>query len=146
MDGFDDFSNGEGTTRVESVGDEMLEVRSAFTTTPAKRKRKACQHEQSDSSMGVESLWLAQNASTKEQEETSELRESEEDDDIKNGDKLEGNSSSNCDFSYFKDKAFFLMFEDDSSHHCKNIIVGRGGRVEEFFNVQKVTDLVVNNC
>ena len=40
--------------------------------------------------------------------------------------KLEGNSSSNCDFSYFK--VFFLMFEDNGSH-CKNII---GGIVEEF--------------
>lgn len=38
-----------------------------------------------------------------------------------------------------------LMFEDDCSH-CKNIIVGLGGRVGELFDVQKVTDLVVNNC
>ena len=36
------------------------------------------------------------------------------------------------------------MFEDDSSH-CKNIIFGLGGRVEEFSDVQKVTDLLVNN-
>ena len=56
--------------------------------------------------MGEESLWLAQNASIKEDEETSELRDSEDDDDIKNGDKLEGNSSSNCDFSNFKVKPF----------------------------------------
>ena len=63
-----------------------------------------------------------------EHEETSELRDGEDDHDIKNDDKLEGNSSSNCDFSYFKDKAFFLMFDDNGSH-CKNII---GGIVEEF--------------
>ena len=146
MDACDDFSHGEETTRIESVGDEMFEFRSTFTSTPAKRKRKACEREPSDSSMGEESLWLAQNASIKEDEETSELRDSEDDDDIKNGDKLEGNSSSSCDFSFFKDKAFSLMFEDGSSHHCKNIVVGLCRRVEELFNVQKVTDLVVNNC
>ena len=57
------------------------------------------------------------------------LELSEDDHDIKNDDKLEGNSSSNiCDFSYFKDKAFFLRFEDNGSH-CKNII---GKIVEEF--------------
>ena len=60
----------------------------------------------------------------------SELRDSEDDHDIKNDDKLEGNSSSNCNFSNFKDKAFFLMFEDTcNGSHCKNII---GGIVEEF--------------
>ena len=126
------------------MGDEILEFRPKFTSTPAKRKRNACGHESSDSSMGEEPLWLAQNASMEEHEETSELQDSEDDDDIKNADKLEGNSSTNCDFSYFKDKAFFLMFEEDDSH-CKNIIVGLGGRVQEFFDVQKVTDLVVNN-
>ena len=43
---------------------------------------------------------------------------------------IEGNSPSNCDFSNFKDKAFFLMFEDTcNGSHCKNII---GGIVEEF--------------
>ena len=70
--------------------------------------------------MGEVSLWLTQklNASMEEHEETSELRDGEDDHDIKNDDKLEGNSSSNCDFSYFKDKAFFLMFEDNGSH-CK---------------------------
>ena len=36
------------------------------------------------------------------------------------------------------------MFEDDGSY-CKNIIFGLGGRVEELFDVQKVTDLVLNN-
>ena len=41
------------------------------------------------------------------------------------------NSSSNCDFSCLKDKAFFLKFEDNGSH-CKNII---GGIVEEFSGV-----------
>ena len=53
--------------------------------------------------MGEVSLWLTQklNASMEEHEETSELRDSEDDHDIKNDDKLEGNSSSNCDFSYF---------------------------------------------
>ena len=51
-----------------------------------------------------------------EHEETSKLRDREDDHDIKNDDKLEGNSSSNCDFSFFKDKAFFLMFEDNGSH------------------------------
>ena len=40
---------------------------------------------------------------------------------------------------------FFLMFEDDGSY-CKNIILRLGRRVEEFFVVQKVTDLIVNNC
>ena len=59
------------------------------------------------------------------------IRDSEDDHDIKNVDKLEGNSSTNCDFSYFKDKAFFLMFEDYGSH-CKNIIVGLDRIVEEF--------------
>ena len=34
----------------------------------------------------------------------------------------------NCDFSYFKDKAFFSMFKDNGGQ-CKNII---GGIVEEF--------------
>ena len=81
--------------------------------------------------MGEVSLWLTQNASMEEHEETSELRDSEDDHDIKNVDKLEGNSSTNCGFSYFKDKAFFLMFEDDGSH-CKNIIVGLERIVEEF--------------
>ena len=37
------------------------------------------------------------------------------------------------------------MFEDDGSH-CKNNIFGLGGRVEELFDVQKVTDLVVNTA
>ena len=80
--------------------------------------------------MGEVSLWLTLklNASMEKQEETSKLRDSEDDLDIKNDDKLEGNSSNNCDFSYFKDKAFFLMFEGDGSHG-KNIIVGI---VEEF--------------
>ena len=80
--------------------------------------------------MGEVSLWLTQklNASMEEHEETSELRDSDDDHDIKNDDKLEGNSSSNCDFSYFKDKAFFLLVEDNGSH-CKNII---GGIVEKF--------------
>ena len=55
-----------------------------------------------------------------EHEETSELRDSKDNHDIKDDDKLEGNSSTNCDF-YYKDKAFFLMFEDDGSH-CKNNI------------------------
>ena len=141
----DEFSDGEETTRTESVGDEILEFKPTFTSTPAKKKRKPCEHESSDSSMGEEPLWLAQNASLEEHAETSELRDIEDDDDKKNGDKLKGNSSTNCDFSYFKDKSFFLMFEDDGNH-CKNIIVGLGGRVEEFFDVQKVTDLVVNNC
>ena len=81
--------------------------------------------------MGEVSLWPTQNASMEEHEETSELRDSEDDHDIKNVDKLEGNSSTNCDFSYFKDKAFFLMFEDYGSH-CKNIIVGLDRIVEEF--------------
>ena len=107
-DARDDFSHGEETTRIESVGDEMFEFRWTFTSTPAKRKRKACERESSASSMGEESLWLAQNASIREHEETSELRESEDDDGIKNGDKLESNSSSNCNFSYFKDKAFHI--------------------------------------
>ena len=89
MDARDDFSHGEETTRIESVGDEMFEFRATFTSTPAKRKRKACQPEPTDSSMGEESLWLEQNASIKEHEETSELRDSEDDDDIKNGEKLE---------------------------------------------------------
>ena len=71
------------------------------------------------------SLWLTQkqNASMEEHGETSELRDREDDHDIKNDDKLEGNSSSNCDFSFFKDKACFLMFEDNGSH-CKNMIGG----------------------
>ena len=81
--------------------------------------------------MGEVSLWLMQNASMEEHEETSELRDNEDDHDIKNGEKLEGNSSTNCDFPYFKDKAFSLMFEDDGSH-CKNIIIGLDRIVEEF--------------
>ena len=81
--------------------------------------------------MGEVSLWLTQNASMEEHEETSELRDSEDDHDVKNVDKLQGNSSTNCDFSYFKDKAFLLMLEDDGSH-CKNIIVGLDRIVEEF--------------
>ena len=55
------------------------------------------------------------------------------------------NSSTHCNVSYFKGKAFFIMFEDDGSY-CKNIVFGLGGRVVELFDVQKVTDLVVNNC
>ena len=87
-----------------------------------------------DSSKGQVSLWLTQNESMEEHEETSELRDSEDDHDIKNGDKLEGNSSTNCDYSYFKyiSKCFyFLMFEDDGSH-CKNIRVGLDRKVDEF--------------
>ena len=47
--------------------------------------------------MGEVSLWHTQklNASMEEYEETSEVRDSEDDHDIKNDDKLEGNSSSN---------------------------------------------------
>ena len=45
--------------------------------------------------LGEVSLWLTQNASMEKHEETSELRDSEDDDDIKNGDKLEGNNSTN---------------------------------------------------
>ena len=37
------------------------------------------------------------------------------------------------------------MFEDDGSH-WKNIIFGLGGGVKEFFDAQKVTDFIVNNC
>ena len=47
--------------------------------------------------------------------------------------------------SISKVKRFFIVFEDDRSY-CKNVIFGLGGRVEELFDVQKVTDLVVNNC
>ena len=49
--------------------------------------------------MGEVSRWLTQNASMEEHEETSELRDNEDDHDIKNREKLEGNSSTNCDFS-----------------------------------------------
>ena len=38
--------------------------------------------------LGEVSLWLTQNASMENHEETSELRDSEDDDDRKNGDKL----------------------------------------------------------
>ena len=46
--------------------------------------------------MGEVSLWLTQklNASMEEHEETSELRDGEDDHDINNDNKLEGNSSS----------------------------------------------------
>ena len=66
------------------------------------------------------------NASMEEQGKTSELGDGEDDHHIKNDDKLEGNSLSNCDLSHFKDKAFFLMFEDNGSH-CNNIIGRIGG-------------------
>ena len=83
--------------------------------------------------MGKVSLWLTQklNASMEKQEETNPSLEIVKMITTVNADKLEGNSSSNCDFSYLKDKAFFLMFEDNGSH-CKNII---GGIVEEFSGV-----------
>ena len=53
--------------------------------------------------MGEVSLWLTQklNASMQEHEETSELRDGEDDHDIKNDDKLEGNSPSNRWFSRY---------------------------------------------
>ena len=41
----EDFSHGEETTRVESVVDEIFEFRSTVTSTPAKKKRKACEHQ-----------------------------------------------------------------------------------------------------
>lgn len=41
----EDFSHGEETTRIESVADEMFEFGSTVTSTPAKRKRKACEHQ-----------------------------------------------------------------------------------------------------
>ena len=56
----DELSDGEETTSIKSVGDEMLEFGPKFTSTPAKRKRNACEHESSDSSMGEEPLRLAQ--------------------------------------------------------------------------------------
>ena len=41
----EDFSHGEETTRIESVADEMFEFGSTVTSTPAKRKRKSCEHQ-----------------------------------------------------------------------------------------------------
>ena len=41
----EDFSHGEETTRIESGADEMFEFGSTVTSTPAKRKRKACEHQ-----------------------------------------------------------------------------------------------------
>lgn len=107
-----EFSEGEETIRMESVSDEIFEFDPTSSSTPAKRKKKACEHKSTDSSMGKEPLWLVHNYLIEKQEETSKLGHSEEDDDesssgAKNGDKLEGKRSTHCSFSYFKDKAYF---------------------------------------
>ena len=66
----DEFSEGEETIRIESVDDEMFEFEPTSTSIPAKRKKKACEQESSDSSKAEEPLWLAHN-SIGEQEEPS---------------------------------------------------------------------------
>ena len=80
----------------------MFESEPTSTSTPAKRKRKAFEHVYA---MDEEPLWFAHNASIEEQEETSQLGDSEDDDyeslnGGKIGDKLEGNSSTHCNVSH----------------------------------------------
>ena len=47
----------------ESVGNEMFELEMTSTSTLAKRKRKAFEHESQDYAMSEEPLWLTHNAS-----------------------------------------------------------------------------------
>ena len=77
----DKSSEDEETIRVESVCDGMFEFEPTSTSTPAQRKRKACEHKSSDSSMGEEPLRLVHSASIEEQEETPRLGDSEDDED-----------------------------------------------------------------
>ena len=61
--------------------------------------------------------------------------------DTKSGGNLEG-SISISSLSNFKERKFF-MFEDDSGQ-CRNYVIELGGKVEEFFDVLTITDLVVD--
>ena len=81
----------------------MFEFGPTSTSTPTTRKRKAFEHKSPDYAMSEEPLWLAHNASIEEQEETSQLGDSKDDDGEslnggKNGDKHDGNSSTHCNF------------------------------------------------
>lgn len=53
-------------------------------------------------------------------------------------------SKSNQHFPNFVGRTFFFMFEDNSCQF-RNTVADLGGKVEEFFDVLKVTDLVVSN-
>ena len=54
---------------------------------------------------------------------------------------LEG--TCNPKLSNFNERTFFFMFEDGISQ-CRNLVIELGGKVEEFFDVVNVTDLVVD--
>jgi len=146
-----------GVTKFEELDDEMFEP--LMTSTPSKRKRKAIQNESLDSSIAEEPLWSQNSVSMPPQEEQTSHGERSVDDDgaelpvisedessssnnPKSGSKFEGKISIS-NMSKFKERTFFFMFEDECSR-CRNRVVELGGKVEEFFDVLKVTDLVVH--
>lgn len=63
--------------------------------------------------------------------------------DAKRSSKLEGGISISRSMSGFKQRKFFFLFEDDSNQ-CRNHVIELGRKVEEFFDVLTVTDLVVD--
>ena len=96
----DEFSEGEETIYKNQSVMKCLKLTS--TSTPAKRKRKAFEHESPNYTMGEEP-WLTHNASKEEQGETSQLGDREDDDDEsinngKNGDKYEDDILTHCNF------------------------------------------------
>ena len=126
-----------------------------LTSTPAKRKGEAIEHESLDSSRAEEPNWPENSASMEQEEENSSGEDSKDDDTMVRSEdesstgssktqsgQLEGNISTQH-FSNFKERTFFFMFEDN--FQFRNIVVDLGGKVEEFFDVLKVTDLVVNS-
>ena len=60
----------------------------------------------------------------------------------KSGSEFKGKIST-FNLSKFKERTFFFMFEDEGSR-CRNRVVELGGKVEEFFDVRKVADVVVH--
>lgn len=140
-----------GVTRIPELEDGIFEP--LFSSTPGKRRRVSYEDGCLDSSRTEEPLLPGSSVSIQEQE-TSCGEESGDDDgaktlvdnqsegeinERKTNDRAEGNISIS---KLFNERTFFFMFEDGSSQ-CRNRVVDLGGKVEDFFDVVKVTDLVV---
>ena len=130
-----------------------------MTSTPAKRKRKAIQIESLDSSIAEEPLWPENIVSMPPQKEETSHGERSVDDDgaelpvisedersssnnLKRASEFKGKIST-FNLSKLKGRTFFFMFEGEGSR-CRNRVVELGGKVEEFFDVRKLTDVVVH--
>lgn len=143
-----------GATRIEESAVEVFQP--LLSSTPAKRKREASiGYESSDSSRAETPLSPEHRASKEQEVEISSNAGCEDDNDMVlsenesfSGSKarsgnFEGNISNQL-FPNFKNRTFFFMFED-SNFQFRNTVVDLGGKVEDFFDVLKVTDLVVKS-